>query len=296
MDPVEKALWCIETRFESELSVDEFARVAGVSRFHLTRLFTLLLGQSVMQYARARRLTQAARALADGAPDILAVALAHGYGSPEAFTRAFRDHFGATPETVRAQGSLEGLDLQEPLRMYAKKSLDLAAPRFEEKPAMFFAGLSARYHQGGDPAIPSQWQRFMPHIGNVPHQVGEVTYGIVANFDDEGAFDYICAVEVSRFADLPPELTTIRVPQSRYAVFTHRGHVSSIPATMKTIWSDWLPSSGHKFADAPFFERYDERFNPRTGEGEVELWLPLESCQSPSFVRVALVIVTALFA
>ena len=277
MDPVQKALWYIEAHFESELSVDEIARVAGVSRFHLTRLFTLLLGQSVMQYARARRLTQAARALADGAPDILAVALAHGYGSHEAFTRAFRDHFGATPETVRAQGSLEGLNLQEPLRMYAKKSANLDAPRFEEKPALFFAGLSARYSQGGDPAIPSQWQRFMPHIGNVPHQIGNVTYGIVANFDDEGAFDYICGVEVSRFAHLPPESTTIRVPQSRYAVFAHRGHVSSIPATMKAIWGDWLPSSGHKFADAPFFERYDERFNPRTGEGEVELWLPLES-------------------
>jgi AraC family transcriptional regulator len=275
MDPVEKALWCIEAH-SSELSVDEIARIAGVSRFHLTRLFTLLLGQSVMQYARARRLTQAARSLADGAPDILAVALEHGYGSHEAFTRAFRDHFGATPETVRAQGSLDGLKLQEPLRMYAKQDIQLAPPRFEEKPALFFAGLGVRYAQGGDPAIPSQWQRFMPHIGHVPHQLGNVTYGVVANFDDDDAFDYISTVEVSRFADLPPELTTIRVPQRRYAVFTHTGHVSSIPATMSAIWSQWLPASGHTFADAPFFERYDERFNPRTGEGDVELWLPLE--------------------
>jgi AraC family transcriptional regulator len=46
---------------------------------------------------------------------------------------------------------------------------------------------------------------------------------------------------------------------------------------MSAIWSQWLPSSGHKFADAPFFERYDNRFDPRTGEGEVELWLPLEA-------------------
>src|SRR5262245_14059587 len=114
-DPVEKALWFVESHFESEFSADEVARVADVSRFHLSRMFTLALGQSVMRYARARRLTEAARALAAGAPDILAVALAHGYGSHEAFTRAFRDQFGVTPESVRAQASTAGLDLQEPL-------------------------------------------------------------------------------------------------------------------------------------------------------------------------------------
>ena len=56
-----------------------------------------------MRYARARRLTEAARVLAKGAPDILNVALEADYGSHEAFTRAFRDHFGMTPEAVRTR-------------------------------------------------------------------------------------------------------------------------------------------------------------------------------------------------
>jgi AraC family transcriptional regulator len=275
-DPVEKALWFLESHFESEFSADDVARVAGVSRFYLSRLFSVMLGQSVTRYARARRLSEAAKLLAAGAPDILSVALAHGYGSHEAFTRAFRDQFGVTPETVRERRSLDTLTLQEPIRMYAQKTTDLAPPRFEDKATILIAGLGARYKQGGDPAIPSQWQRFGPHIGNVPNQVGDIAYGVVANFDDDDAFDYISGVEVSRFDDLATELTSIRIPARRYAVFTHRGHVSSIPATMSAIWTDWLPSSGHKFADAPFFERYDERFDPNTGNGEVELWLPLE--------------------
>lgn len=160
--------------------------------------------------------------------------------------------------------------------MYAQKSATLAPPRFENLPTLLIAGIGARYAQGGDPAIPSQWQHFAPHLGHVPEQVGDVAYGVGANFDDEGAFDYIAGVEVSRFADLAPDFTTIRIPARRYAVFAHRGHVSSIPATMSGVWRDWLPASGHKFADAPFFERYDERFDARTGNGEVELWLPLE--------------------
>lgn len=277
MDPVEKALWYIESHFESEFSVDDVARTAGVSRFHLSRLFALLLGQSLMRYARARRLSEAARKLAEGAPDILAIALAHGYASHEAFTRAFRDQFGATPEAVRASGSLEGLPLQAPIRMYAKKSFELDPPRFVQTDTILIAGIGERYAKGGDPAIPSQWQRFVPHIDHIPHQVGAVTYGIGANFDEEGAFDYICGVEVSRFADLPEGFTTLRIPARRYAVFLHKGHIATVPATMKAIWTEWLPSSGHKLADAPFFERYDQRFNPQTGQGEVELWLPLES-------------------
>ncbi|QGZ93470.1 AraC family transcriptional regulator [Terricaulis silvestris] len=276
-DPVEKALWFIESHFETELSADDVARVAGVSRFHLSRLFALTIGQSVMRYARRRRLSEAARALAAGAPDILTVALAHGYGSHEAFTRAFRDQFGVTPDAVRARGSLDGLDLQEPLRMYAQTNTELSRPRFETLDTLLVAGLGARYAQGGDPAIPLQWQRFGPHIGHIQEQVGSVAYGVIANFDDDNAFDYIAGVEVSRFADLPKDFTSLRIPARGYAVFTHKGHVSSIPATMRAIWQDWLPTSGHKFADAPFFERYDNRFDPNTGAGEVELWLPLES-------------------
>jgi AraC family transcriptional regulator len=160
--------------------------------------------------------------------------------------------------------------------MRAHSKTDVAAPRFEQAPALLIAGLGARHAQGGDPAIPLQWQRFAPHIGHIPSQVGNVTYGVVANFDEDNSFDYIAGVEVRSFADLADGFAAIRIPARRYAVFTHRGHASGIPATMAAIWRDWLPGPGHRFADAPFFERYDRRFDPRSGDGQMELWLPLE--------------------
>jgi AraC family transcriptional regulator len=94
MNPAQKALWFIESHLADPLTLDEVAAVAGVSRFHLVRAFAAATGFSVMRYVRARRLSEAARALANGAPDILTVALDADYGSHEAFTRAFRDHFG----------------------------------------------------------------------------------------------------------------------------------------------------------------------------------------------------------
>ncbi|GAM97691.1 transcriptional regulator of AraC family [alpha proteobacterium U9-1i] len=277
MDAINKALWFIESRLTGPLSMEDVAENAGASRFHLSRLFALTLGRSAIGYVRGRRLSEAARQLGAGAPDILSVALDHGYGSHEAFTRAFREQFGLTPEAFRADGDLSKLALVEPIRMTNAPANNIDVTRYEDAPAFLMAGLGARYKQGGDPAIPGQWMRFNAHIGHVSHQVGDVAYGVICNFDEDGAFDYICAVEVSRFADLPPEFQTIRVPARRYAVFTHRGHISKIPATLHAVWAVWLPASGKKPADAPSLERYDARFNATTGEGDVEFWLPLES-------------------
>ena len=92
MNPAQKALWFIESHLAGELSLDTIAAIAGVSRFHLVRAFAAATGFSVMRYVRARRLSEAAQALADGAPDILTIALDSAYGSHEAFSRAFRDH------------------------------------------------------------------------------------------------------------------------------------------------------------------------------------------------------------
>src|SRR6201990_3217399 len=107
MNPAQKALWFIERHLAAPLTLDGIAGVAGISRFHMVRAFAAATGLPVMRYVRARRLTAAARALAGGAPDILNVALDADYGSHEAFTRAFRDHFGVTPEAVRAGACLD---------------------------------------------------------------------------------------------------------------------------------------------------------------------------------------------
>jgi len=88
--------------------------------------------------------------------------------------------------------------------------------------------------------------------------------------------DYVCGVQVADFSALPKDFTRVRIPAHRYAVFRHRDHISAIRSTWTKIWSEWLPQSGHEVADAPFFERYGEEFDARTGEGGLELWIPIK--------------------
>lgn len=275
--PAAKALWFIENRFDTAISLDDIAAHAGVSRFHMTRVFDVRMGLPVMAYVRARRLSEAAKRLAGGAPDILHVALEAGYGSHEAFTRAFRDHFGMTPEQVRDGQSLDTRKLQEPFIM-DKALIDTPSPHSLLKGrAMLIGGLSGHYRGEETAAIPMLWQKFNPYLPDVPGRTGEActTYGVCYNQDDE-AIDYIAGVEVEPGADLPAGFAMVRIEPQTYAVFKHVGHISGLRATWSTIWDKWLPDSGLKVRHAPFFEKYGPDFDGMTGNGGLEIWIAVE--------------------
>jgi AraC family transcriptional regulator len=276
MNCIEKALWFIESHFAGEIALDDIAQAVRVSRFHVTRAFDAATGRSIMRYVRGRRLSEAAKALSAGAPDILSVALDAGYGSHEAFTRAFRDQFGVTPEAIRAQGDLKNIDLVDPIKMDETLSIKLEPPRLVNGRRLLIAGIGERYACETSAGIPSQWQRFLPHLGQVSGQLDRTAYGVRSNSDDLGNFDYVCGVEVRDFSGLPANFSRVRIPERRYAVFSHHDHISTIRSVWNTIWNKWLPESDYEAADAPDFERYSETFNSVTGVGGFEIWVPVK--------------------
>ena len=141
--------------------------------------------------------------------------------------------------------------------------------------ALLIVGRSQRY-QGSNAGMAEQWQQFMPHIGHIAGQIGNVTYGVVRRVDDNGAIEYITGVQVREFSDQPVELARLRIPAQTYAVFEHRDHVSAVNATWQAIWNHALSDAGYQAADGPALERYDERFDPRTGLGGLEIWVPIK--------------------
>jgi AraC family transcriptional regulator len=285
MESVRKALWFMEGRFGGEVSLDELSQAAGISRFHFAHVFARATGQSAMRYRRGRRLSEAARVLANGDPDILSVALDFGYSSHEAFTRAFRDQFGLTPESVRAQRHLDNVNLVEAIKMDDGLITTLATPRIEQRGLLLIAGLGGKYSSDIHQNIPALWQRLQPHLGNVPGQVfpggggkGGRTFGVCYNMDDDCNFDYLAGVEVSGFSsDLPAEFARLRIPSQRYAIFTHHEHVSTMHNVAMTIWTKWLPESGYEAVDAPYLEYYGEEFDGRTGMGGFQMWIPIKT-------------------
>jgi AraC family transcriptional regulator len=276
MSIAEKAVWVIERNSEQPMTLNAIAEACGVSRSHLAFAFGAATGMPVMKYLRARRLTEAARSLAKGARDILSIALQAGYGSHEAFTRAFREQFNVAPENVRQRASLDGLALVTPIALTAKDAAALDPPRLASEGMLRVVGMTESCSFDTTIQIPAQWQRFMLYYNAVPAKLERIPVGLAGAVDDEGRFSYTCGVEVSRFGDLPGELVKIELPPRSYAVFEHRGHVSTLYDTYSAIWNAALPSMGRTLADAPVIERHNPQFDPRTGEGGIALWVPLE--------------------
>lgn len=274
MKPLEKAVWYIETHFGEDITLANVAKAAGLSKFHLVRAFRAYAGQSVMGYVRARRLSEAAKRLVNDRGGILDVALAAGYNSHAAFTRAFRAQFGITPDQLRQRRTLAKINLVEPLTM-DQTTTNLPEPRLIDSGALLIVGLKNRYSEATTAQIPAQWQAFQPHIGNIDNQTGHVAFGVLCNSDDKGNVDYLTGVEVRHFpADLNG-LDSLRLSAQTYAVFRHDGHVSEIRPTWKTIFAQWLPDAPYRLVDAPQLERYGAGFDPQTGVGDIEVWIPV---------------------
>ncbi len=278
MNAIHKAVWHIEAHLSEPFSLENTARAAGVSKFHLSRSFGFVMGMSPSAYARTRRLSAAARRLAAGETDILSLALDTGYGSHEAFTRAFRDQFGATPEQVRTAATIDTLTLVEPRHMTTPNPIKLQEPEIARRGPILVASLAKHFQFSERAAIPALWAEFGQRIAKLPVSGPGVTYGVVgAPPPGEEGFEYAPSVEIRSIDDLPEGLKAMRIEARPYAIFRHGGHIAEIGAVCNAIYSDWSGRPGLEPSEGPInmIEFYPAAFNPMNGTGGFEIWLPL---------------------
>jgi AraC family transcriptional regulator len=150
--------------------------------------------------------------------------------------------------------------------------------RIADGPAMLLGGLRRMHsYREAQRGIMAQWEEFV-RMDPVPGQQGATTYGVMCGaWPAEQKFEYMTGVQVASLEALPPEYGRMRIPAQRYAVFTHHGHVSTLHTTWDAVWNEWLPRSGYRMADTPEFERYDERFDARSGSGTIEIWCSIQA-------------------
>jgi AraC family transcriptional regulator len=167
-------------------------------------------------------------------------------------------------------------------KMQKDPSVNVEQPRLVHGKALLVAGLRQRYNGQTMDNIPEQWQQFAAHIGKIPGQASSVAYGICWQAPDGDGIEYLSGVEVTGFAGLRSQFTVVSIPAHRYAVFAHNDHVSRLSDTVDGIFNRWLAESELRAAagasETPdFFERYSEEFNPETGMGGMEVWVPILS-------------------
>ena len=275
----------IERDTSAEIDVVAFASEHGTTEYHLRRMFSSLAGMPLSEYVRRRRMTLAAAELVGGAPNLLDVAVRHGYGSGEAFGRAFRAVHGISPADARRDGG--PLRTQPTLRF--RLSVEGSIPMdvtITHQPELVLAGHAARVpliHVGVNPHIqqhiaaiaPEEHARLKALNDTEPRGILAITDDIDPDAPEGAELTYLHGVAVQPSTPVPEDLDSIRLDAGPWAVFSSTG---PFPDTLQTLWAatatEWFPSNPWRLRPGPSIVRYLEF----TGtHATCELWLPVEA-------------------
>jgi len=246
----------IQQHLDEDLSLDTLATIAGWSPYHFHRLFRGMVGESTADYVRRLRLEQAAHSLRYRERSVLNIALDAGYGSHEAFTRAFTRMFGVTPTEYQS--------LERPPKSIQEHSMTTPAftandVRIEQRPDYRLAcqRVVGRYnHETLGPAFGriaqwasqhNMWRADTQSIG-VYYDDPEVTPGDKQRAD--------VAITIPADVQPPGDVQVQTLRGGLHAVLTHQGHYNTLGEAYHWLYSVWLPNSGREPADAPPYEVY----------------------------------------
>ena len=277
----------VEEHLGAEFDVDGLATELGTTEYHLRRMFSSLAGMPLSEYARRRRMTVAAADIVRADDDLLTIAVRHGYGSTEAFGRAFRAVHGVGPRDVRRDG---GPLRTQPLlrfRLTVEGNIPMDT-RIVDHPAFRLVGHAARVpliHEGINPhiqehiaALPQEEHARLKALGDAePPGLLQVCDDLDPDSTEGSELTYLHGVAITRDTPVPDDLDAIEVPAGRWAVFRSAGpHPQTLQNTWAATATEWFPSNPWRLRAGPSIVTILDHaadFSTAT----CELWLPVEA-------------------
>ncbi len=275
----------VEESLTEELDVAGLATGLGTTEYHVRRMFSSLAGMPLSEYVRRRRMTVAAADVVGG-DDLLGVAVRYGYGSVEAFGRAFRSVHGIGPGDVRREGGPLRTQPQLRFRLTVEGSTTMDT-RIVERPAFRLVGHAVRVpliHEGVNPhiqehvtSIPAEEHARLKSLGNTePPGLLQVIDDVDPDATEGSELTYLHGVAVTEQTATPEGLDEIEVPAGTWAAFRAEG---AYPSVLQETWAatatEWFPSNPWRLRPGPSIVTVLDRaedFSVAT----CELWLPVE--------------------
>lgn len=272
-----RAIDYIEAHLTEKIQLEDIAREACFSEYYFHKLFHLLIGDTPGTYIKKRRLYEAAKKLQQSKTKVIDVAFEFGYQSPEAFSRAFSKHFGMNPKDV--------YDNQQRLIRYPKHALTLnnlkhiqrgvsMEPRVEEREEMKFVG-PVYYGDNKNGEIPEFWKNHFSLVSSLPTKVDSGVYGIcfhTSDYVNRGLFNYMPAVEVKDFSQMPLQTVGKILPKQKYVIFTHNESIDKLGETYQYIHGTWFPNKTYEIVEHFDFEHY---ITDKDGKDIIEIFIPI---------------------
>jgi AraC family transcriptional regulator len=278
----------IDRHLDQKLDLATLAEVAHFSPFHFHRLFGALMSEPLGDYLRRRRLEVAATRLrAQQRVPVLDIALGVGFGSAEAFTRAFRARFSCSPTQWRKSknSQMTGKPRQQegsPWREDGGSRLQEAAMNVKlidrkPEPVAYLRHIGAY-----GPSLGAFWMSTVAPWMATNNLMGRDRFGLALDDPEvtspaQCRYDACVASPEGEVLSGDPGRRVI--PGGRYACLPFYGSGAKIGAAWDALLRDWLPRSGLQLDSRPFFEHYPVggRFDPKTGEFSCNICIPVAS-------------------
>lgn len=275
IERLNQSLDYVEEHLTDEISYERLGQIACCSAYHYQRMFTYLAGVTLAEYIRRRRMSLAAVDLRDREKRVIDVAEKYGYSSPTAFNRAFQAVHGAAPSAVRRDGV--PVKSYPPIRFtISVKGAEELSYRMETRGAFRIVGVSAPlYQEIGENfmIVPGMWQEAAANgtIQKLAGMMDAPPIGLlgVSSCNEEEQWRYWIAVSSTKDSGGFEECM---IPASTWAVFSGTGTGQSIQELERRIVTEWLPTSGYEYANAPDLEVY---LNPDPQNAQYEVWIPV---------------------
>ncbi|WMJ89038.1 AraC family transcriptional regulator [Anaerocolumna sp. MB42-C2] len=267
----------IEEHLSDEIDYEQAAKIACCSVFHFQRMFSYIANVPLSEYIRLRRMAMAAVDLQSGEEKVIDVAIKYGYDSPTAFTRAFSNVHGITPSQAKA----DGVTLKAYPPVSFKITIKGAAEmnyRIEKKNAFRIIGVAEPLAQDIEKnfeVVPQMWQKIAMDgtLEKIAAMINKEPMGVlgVSVCIEKEEWRYFIAVASDQPLEEPFEEYT--VPAATWAIFRGEGTMpASIQELEKRIVTEWLPTSGYEYANAPDIELY---LNAEPKNAKFEIWIPV---------------------
>ncbi len=277
IERLNKTISYIEEHLAEEISYDELAHIACCSSYHYQRIFAYMAGIPLSEYIRRRRMSLAAIDLQNGNEKIIDIGMKYGYASPTAFNRAFQSVHGIAPSIAKKEGTT--IKSYPPISFkLTVKGVEELSYRIETKDSFRIVGASFpldKEIENNFIAVPQMWQnaaingtfeKITPLMNNQPMGVLGVS---VCNNKEE--WQYFIAVSSS--IDTDNSLDEYIIPACTWAIFSGIGTGISIQELERRIITEWLPTSGYEYDNAPDMEVY---LNPDPNNMQYEVWIPIK--------------------
>jgi AraC family transcriptional regulator len=279
-----QALDHLESCLDGEVDMAEVARIAAVSEYHFRRLFSALAGMPLPVYVRRRRMTLAGAEVLAGEATLLDVAVRYGYGSGEAFARAFRSVHGIGPGEARRTGAVLTAQPRMSFRVVVEGRTAMRY-RIVGKEPFRVVGRKARVplvHEGVNEAAAAHVEsldaqaiaRMKGLAGRDPEGILSAVVHLTDSREEGAEVDYWVGVATGSEA-VVEELDVLDVPAGTWAVFDNHG---PYPSALQELWRDvftqWFPSNPYVSRPGP--ELLLTRPVEVGAETDSQLWIPVE--------------------